>query len=123
MNTISPTHTGTFTNQLSPVFSHGERGVSKPGLKPVEIKWHAVIHMDDKDPELLLEEAPWKLVMQSPFPVRTTRGGIHGLSATSRIRFDMTYPVQYNLDVCDIGVIKGEDQLKRLTQCWDDACA
>lgn len=101
------------------MYTYKGQGVSKQGLKESEIQHHAVLYTKDKDVLLLEEEKQYEPIMRAPFPVNTA--GKDTLEPTSRIRFDMPYPVKYNLKVYDLGRVSS-DHLFRLTKCYKDAC-
>lgn len=106
---------------LSPIYSYGGQGVAKKGLKPAEIRCHAVIYMTHETPTLTEDEKRRAQDMLDPFSV--TRSSDGHLLSTSRIRFDRVYSIQYNLRVTDVGRICGKEQLERLTACWLEASA
>lgn len=58
-------------------------------------------------------------IIEEPFSVEPTRSSKPHY--TSRIRFDTTYKIRYNLKVLELGTIKDEEELERLARCWQKA--
>lgn len=101
-----------------PIYSYKGKGVAKASMKQAEIRHHAIIHMDGTEPQLVPGEQKFEHLMQKPFSVKAEEGAT--FHPASRVRFDMTYTVKYNLGVINIGKIP-KAQLDRLTKCWDYA--
>lgn len=101
---------------VRPIFSHGQQGVSKSGLTLREIGNHAIIYMLGTQPTLIEAEEPFREIMQDAFCVEPASG--RTLHETSRLRLDMVYPVQYNLKVVNMGLIRDTAELARLEDCF-----
>lgn len=82
----------------SPIFTYGGRGTTKPGVDTAE---HAIIYSHGQSPQLLPGEQEMSI---PPIPV-VMNPGERPFDITSRLWFGISFPVQYNIKVKDLGYI------------------
>ncbi|CAN9173447.1 unnamed protein product [Alternaria sp. RS040] len=90
-----------FCFAMSPVFTYGNRGTTKPGVAPDE---HTIIYSLGSQPTLVFGEAPLR---KASIPM-VMAPGVAPLSAAARIYFGIHHPIQYNVKVKDLGDVHPE---------------
>ncbi|KAL1798130.1 hypothetical protein ACET3X_002167 [Alternaria dauci] len=81
-----------------PINTYGQRGITKPGVDPAE---HAIIYSHGHSPRTLPGEREMTI---PPIPV-VMNPGEQPLHEASRLWFGISYPVQYNIKVKDLGYV------------------
>ena len=92
-------------DQRSRISTNSGRGTAKPGLDQRE---HAIIYTSSEAPQRLDGES--KMFKE---PIRVIpRSPEHELHPTSRVNFGMTFPVQHNVKVLEVGMVDPGDLRK-----------
>ena len=88
--------------QCSRISTNSGRGTVKPGLDQRE---HAIIYTGNEAPPKLAGETS---IFKEPIRVSPVSPE-HELDPRSRVNFNMTFPVQHNVKVMEVGIICPND--------------
>ena len=83
-----------------PISTYGGRGLNKPGLSPVNIQAHAIVHMSDTQPRWLVGEP-----RSSKRPIAVDPENNQQLHPASRLNFEKIHTVEMNMPVQRIGTV------------------
>jgi hypothetical protein len=101
-----------------PITTYGGRATAKQGCSPRE---HAIVYLSGKQPQTVRGEIPIRGeggMTKDPIEIKPASTN-ESLDIASRLRFDKTYPVEWNVKVKDIGRVVPQD-MPRLLQYWKD---
>ncbi|KAF2741639.1 hypothetical protein M011DRAFT_454496, partial [Sporormia fimetaria CBS 119925] len=94
-----------------PILTYSGRGTTKPDCDPAE---HTIVHFRGTKPCYLQGENGMTM---DPIEIEHTSDPRATLKPASRLHLGMTYPVQWNVKVKDIGMVS-QAHLKKLKKYW-----
>jgi hypothetical protein len=96
----------------SPIFTYSNQGTTKPGVRATE---HSVIYTNGYHPILLQNETG---ITKDDIAMDMT-SNVSPLSTSSRLRFSIHHPIQYNVKVKDLGMVCGAD-IPKVVGYWNE---
>jgi hypothetical protein len=97
-----------------PITTYGGRATTKPGCNP---KKYSIIYMTGTEAQTVRGEIRGGMT-KDPIEVEPANEGEY-LQKASRLRFDKTYPVEWNVKVKDVGRVVQRD-LTKLLKYWKE---
>jgi hypothetical protein len=102
-----------------PIHTYNGRGVMKSGFNQQDQRAHAIIHMDDTEPDSTSEEE-MRLMTKNPIAVRAESSD-QKLHIMSRLNFGTPYTIQMNVKVMNVGTIT-QGSMSAFESYWRNEC-
>lgn len=100
-----------------PVHTYGGRGLLKPGLKPEDIRAHAMIFTGESTPPVIKHEPPMTKRAIRVKPANDTRDCL--LDPASRVNFAKPTTIEHNVNAVNVGSVH-ENSMPYLIQYWEE---